>query len=92
MTVKDSVMVAEDLAHIAAVADCPPIEVTNTKIYARSFTAASPTPGALHIDRAAISDRKAIDATAKVIDEAIKMPVAMPSSDLRKAIEHALHR
>jgi hypothetical protein len=91
VAVNDSVMVAEDLGHMARVENCPPIEVSRTKIYARSFTPAVPTPPALHVDRAAISDRKPLDATTKVVDSAAKLPVALPPDGLRKSLDQALH-
>ncbi|HLL25127.1 MAG TPA: hypothetical protein VK427_23490 [Kofleriaceae bacterium] len=86
---EDSVMVAEDLGQLAEVDDCPTIKVTNTKIYARSFTAGAKPPKALDIDRDALSDRTRIDAA--VVDSAITMPRAAPNRDLRRALENALH-
>ncbi len=90
VTVKSSVMVAEELGHIAEIDGCPPIEVTGTKIYARTFTSATPTPSALHIDRGAISDRTPLGDTSAV-DKAVTMPVAMPADTLRATLDQALH-
>lgn len=84
----DSVMVAESIGHLAEVADCPPIEASTTKVYARDYTPASKPPPGLR--GAAFADRTAIDAHAQVIDDAIKAPVAMPSAAQRQAVVKAL--
>ncbi len=90
VAVKDSVLVAEELGHVAELSECPPIELTNTKIYTRNFTPAAPTPPALHVDRAALSDRTLLGDTS-ALDKAIAMPVAMPQDALRAALDQALH-
>jgi hypothetical protein len=90
VTVKDSVMVAEDIAHLASVSDSPPIKVTNTKVYIKTLAANAAAPKGLKIDRAAISDRTPLGDTSAV-DQAIAMPVAMPADTLRPTLDKALH-
>ncbi len=83
VTVTDSVLVAEDLAHVARVdAGCAPIELgAGTRVYARSYTPSTAVPASLQVDRAALADRAAIDATARVADDAAKRkPEAIPAT------------
>jgi hypothetical protein len=90
VTVKDSVMVAEDIAQLAEVSDSPKIAVTNTKVYVKTLAANAAAPKGFKIDRAAISDRASLGDTSAV-DQAIGMPVAMPADTLRPALDKALH-
>lgn len=90
ITVKDSVMVADDIAHLAEVSDSPPIKVTGTKVYLKTLAANAAAPKGLRIDRAAISDRASLDDTSAV-DQAVAMPVAMPADTLRSTLDKALH-
>ncbi|HVK75250.1 MAG TPA: hypothetical protein VM734_18095 [Kofleriaceae bacterium] len=87
----DSTLIAEDLGHVAQVgADASPIAVTGSRIYARSYTAATPVPAALAIDRGAIADRSAIDARTAPLDAAAKMGVALPPASLRDELVRAV--
>lgn len=89
VTVKDSVMVAEDLGQLAEVKDCPPIVVSGTKVYVKTLAPNAAAPAALHIDRAAISDKQPLDTRA--VDTAIAMPIEMPADTLRATLDQALH-
>ena len=89
--VNDSVIVVDDLARVAAIDHSPPIRFTGTtKIYAKSYKPGAAIPDALKVDRAALSDRAAIDATAKDVDAAVAMPVGMPDDALRAKVDKAL--
>jgi hypothetical protein len=89
--VADSILVAEDLEHVARIGkDVPPIAMTGTKVFARSYKPATAIPAALKIDRSAIADRSGIDAKAASLDAAAKMTLAMPPADLRAQLMQAL--
>lgn len=90
VTVKDSVMVAEDIAQLAEVSDSPAIAVTGTKVYVKTLAASAAAPKGLKIDRAAITDRAPLGDTSAV-DQAIAMPVAMPADTLRPTLDKVLH-
>jgi hypothetical protein len=89
--VADSIVVAEDLEHVGRLGkDVPPIAMTGTRIYARSYKPSTAVPAALKIDRGAIADRAGIDAKAAAVDAAAKMPVGMPAAALRDQLMQAL--
>lgn len=89
--VTDSILVAEDLEHIARVGkDVAPIAMTGTRVFARTYKPTTPVPAALKIDRSAIADRSAIDARAAPLDAAAKMTPAMPPAALREQLMQAL--
>lgn len=91
VAVKDSVLVAEDLGHVARLGEgCAPVGFEGSRIYARSYTPATALPPALRIDRAAIADRSALSATAAVVDQAVTMGLAMPPAGLRAELDRAL--
>jgi hypothetical protein len=89
--VVDSVIVVEDLAHVASrAADVPAIEMTGTKIFARSYTPATAIPAAFTIDRDALADRTRVDAVVAPFDEATKLPLGAPPAGLREKLLAAL--
>jgi hypothetical protein len=89
--VVDSIVVAEDLEHVARLGkDVPAIAMTGTRIYARSYKPSTAVPAAIKIDRGAIADRAGIDAKVAPVDAAAKMPVAMPAAALRDQLMQAL--
>jgi hypothetical protein len=91
VSISDSVIVVEDLAHVAEIGpEESPIVLSGTRIYARSYTSKTAIPAALEVDRDAIADRSAIDAKAAELDAAAKMAVAMPPATLRKQLFDAL--
>lgn len=87
----DSILVAENLEHVASIGeDISPIVMTGTRIYARSYTATTAIPAALKIDRGALADRSGIDGKVGPIDGAAKMALGMPSATLRDQLMQAL--
>jgi hypothetical protein len=89
--VTGSILVAEDLEHVARLGkDVSPIVMTGTQIYARSYTSKTPVPSALRIDRSALADRSSIDGKVGPLDAAAKMTAAMPDAGLREQLMQAL--
>lgn len=87
----DSVIVVEDLAHVAAkAADVSAIEMTGTRIFARSYKADAAIPPAMTIDRAALADRSTVDPKAASFDEAAKLPLGRPPAGLQAELLAAL--
>ncbi|HUQ00922.1 MAG TPA: hypothetical protein VM261_00445 [Kofleriaceae bacterium] len=89
--VVDSVIVVEDLAHVASkAADVPAIEMSGTRIFARSYTPATEIPAAFTIDRGALADRARVDPAAAPFDQATKLPPGKPPAGLREQLLAAL--
>lgn len=81
--VEDSLIIVEDLAHLGHLGeDVPPINLSGTRVFAKGYTAKTPLPGAVKLDRADISPRSAIDAKLAPLDAAAKLPLALPPTDL----------
>jgi hypothetical protein len=89
--VVDSVIVVEDLGHVASkAADVPAIEMSGTRIFARSYTPATAIPAAFTIDRGALADRARVDPAAAPFEEAAKLPLGTPPAGLRERLLAAL--
>ncbi len=82
--VEDSVIIVEDLAHLGHLGeDVAPINLSSTRVFAKGYTAKTPLPPSVKLDRADISPRSAIDARLAPLDAAAKLPLALPPADLR---------
>lgn len=91
VVVKDSVIVVDDLARLGAVDHSPPIQLEGTKVYATSYKPGTAVPPGVVVDPKALSDRAALTPERlKVVDEAVAMPVGMPSDEVRAKVEQAL--
>lgn len=88
--VRNSVIVAEKIEHVAETKSSPAIEFQGSRLYLKDWKPGAKPPDELAIDPGAIFDRKVFEPSEKIVNDAAGMTGdKMPPADLRTKLEAA---